>query len=94
MREYVATVTSKGQMTLPADVRRRMGIDPGDQVTIIVGEDGQRAEFRRVKETIRSVAGSIPTPPHLVGRDLDDLIDEAMDDHAEAFVRRMQEGTK
>ncbi len=97
MREYVATVTSKGQLTLPVEVRRRMGIDPGDRVTIVVDDDQDRAVVRRVEATVRSVRGSIPMPPHLAGReqgDFGDLIEEAMDDHAAEFVRRMREGTK
>lgn len=62
MREYIATVTSKGQVTLPVEVRRRMGIDPGDQVAIVLGDDAGRAEFRRVSETVRSVRGFDPDP--------------------------------
>lgn len=94
VREYVATVTSKGQLTLPIEVRRRLGVKPGDLVMFVLDQDDGRAEVRRVKETVRSVFGSIPTPPGLETGDFDDLIEEAMADHAEEFVRRMREGTK
>lgn len=96
MREYVATVTSKGQMTLPVEVRRRLGIDAGDRVTIRVGRDGADAELRRL-EDVESVFGSIPPPSHLADReqgDFGDLIEAAMSDHVDEFVRRMGEGTK
>lgn len=90
MREYVATVTSKGQLTLPIEVRRRLGIDPGDRVTIVVDQGDDRAELRRIKETVRSVFGSIPTPPGLETGDFDDLIEEAMHDRAATVLRRMR----
>ena len=35
-----ATLTSKGQMTLPKDVREDLGLQPGDKVEII--KDGNR----------------------------------------------------
>lgn len=92
MREYVAKVTSKGQLTLPAKVRRQLGIVPGDQVTIVV--NNEHAEVRRLEHTVMSVFQSIPTPAGLVTGDFDDLIEEAMSDHADEFVRRMREGSK
>ena len=62
MREYVATVTSKGQLTLPAAVRRQLGLDAGDRVTITV-EDENSARLRRVEHDTGSVRGLIGTPP-------------------------------
>lgn len=92
MYEYVATMTSKGQVTVPVGVRRSLGIEAGDQVTFIV--EGNQAKIQRVEHTIESVFQSIPTPPGLVTGDVDDLIEEAMADHADEFVRRMREGSK
>ena len=90
MREYLATVTSKGQITLPVAVRRSLGIDPGDLVTFVIDEE-TGARMRRVEETVASVRGSIPTPSGLVSDDFDDLIEEAMSDHADEFMRRTRE---
>jgi AbrB family looped-hinge helix DNA binding protein len=36
-----AAVTSKGQITIPAEVRKKLGLKPGDQVTFIEGEHGE-----------------------------------------------------
>ena len=36
----VATVTSKGQVTIPADVREHLGIKPKDRVQFEISEDG------------------------------------------------------
>jgi antitoxin PrlF len=41
------TVTSKGQVTVPKQVRDRLGIKPGSKVDFEVAEDG-RAFLRRV----------------------------------------------
>ena len=38
-----ATVTSKGQITLPADFRSEHGIEKGDRVVFYTGLDGQPA---------------------------------------------------
>lgn len=93
MPEYVATVTSKGQLTLPAAVRRQLGIDAGDRVAIVV-ENGEAASLRRVEHNVRSVRGLIATPPGLESQDLDELIEEAMADHADDMLRRLREETR
>lgn len=41
-----STLTSKGQVTIPAEVRRRLGLHPGDHVGFIV-EDGAIRLVRR-----------------------------------------------
>jgi len=91
LREYLATVTSKGQLTLPAAVRRQLGIESGGRVTIVI-EDENGARLRRVEHDVDSVRGLIATPPGLESQDFDDLIEEAMTDHAERVVHRMREG--
>jgi len=35
-----ATVTSKGQITIPADVRRRLGLESGDRVEFVEVDGG------------------------------------------------------
>jgi antitoxin PrlF len=36
-----AAVTSKGQITIPIEVRRKLGLKPGDRVRFIEGENGE-----------------------------------------------------
>lgn len=36
-----ATITSKGQITIPKDVRDKLGLESGDQVNFIILEDGR-----------------------------------------------------
>lgn len=47
-KDFDVTVTSKGQMTLPAGVRGTLGIAAGDQLSLTVTGDG---EIRMVKKT-------------------------------------------
>lgn len=35
-----ATLTSKGQITLPAELRERLGLQKGDQVEFVLRDDG------------------------------------------------------
>jgi len=57
--EYVVTVTSKGRLTMPAAVRRRLGIEPGDRVVIVI-EDQDSFRLRRLEhadEMLRRLRG-------------------------------------
>jgi antitoxin PrlF len=36
-----AALTSKGQLTVPVEVRRKMGLKPGDRVVFIERENGE-----------------------------------------------------
>ncbi len=39
-------ITSKGQITIPQQVRRKLGLEPGDEVDVLV--DGENARIVRV----------------------------------------------
>jgi antitoxin PrlF len=34
-------ITSKGQTTVPLEIRERLGVGPGDSLEYLVGDDGQ-----------------------------------------------------
>ncbi len=88
MREIVSTISSKGQITIPADVRRHLGVGASDKVTFVIGGDG-RVELRPVRYTLESVLGSVkPLPDE--SPDLDREIDEAMAAEAERIVARLR----
>lgn len=48
--EEVATVTSKGQITLPKAIRQALGVDTGSKVTFSLNENGQVTVSRAVSE--------------------------------------------
>jgi antitoxin PrlF len=57
----IATVTSKGQVTLPAEARRRLRISPGSKLEFIV-IDQERLEVIPVVETVTKLKGMVPKP--------------------------------
>jgi AbrB family looped-hinge helix DNA binding protein len=56
-----ATVTAKGQVTLPVEVRRRLGLKPGSKLEFVV-IDGDRLEAIPVSDTVSSLKGMVPKP--------------------------------
>lgn len=59
-----ATVTSKGQVTLPKDLRDALGLKAGDKVLFRVHKD--RAVLAKVPSFL-GLAGSVPVPPRKKG---------------------------
>jgi AbrB family looped-hinge helix DNA binding protein len=56
-----ATVTSKGQITLPKAVRDRLGLAAGDKVEFIETEGGV-FQLRPATRDLRELKGVIPRP--------------------------------
>ena len=55
MKELVATVTRKGQVTIPIDIRRSLDIKEGDQVA--VEQRGEAVVLRRATSVAERTAG-------------------------------------
>ncbi len=56
-----ATLTSKGQLTLPKDVRTALGVGPGDRVDFVRMEDGNFAVLPAT-HSVKNLKGLIPKP--------------------------------
>lgn len=56
-----ATITSKGQITIPQQVRTDMGLTAGDRVDFIRMDDGHYAVVP-ASHSIKSLKGIIPRP--------------------------------
>ena len=56
----LATITSKGQVTIPAAIRERFGLKQGDRVDFVV--EGDEVRMRRVK-TLRDFRGALRKDP-------------------------------
>lgn len=62
-----ARVTVKGQVTIPQEVRERMGLQEGDEVIFITM--GHRAVIERLpRPSARQLRGVLPTPRPYPGR--------------------------
>jgi len=89
MREFTASVTERGQVTIPAEVRRLLGISKRDKVSFVV-EDG-KVTVRRPRFTIETAFMSIPAldPPL---QDVDEAIRQAKEERAVQLIEKMRRG--
>ena len=65
MAELLATVTSKGQVTVPAPVRRHLGLEATDKIAFVIEPDGTvlvRAPRYATLESLRGAAGTLKAP--------------------------------
>jgi AbrB family looped-hinge helix DNA binding protein len=68
-----AKITSKGQVTIPKDVRDNLGLRTGDRVRFEKDNGGYRLEKRLPENPFEKWRGYLK---HLAGRDVDELIEE------------------
>lgn len=81
---YEATVTSKGQVTLPKDVRERLRIGEGDKLRFSI-ESGARIVLARAEHSVRDLFGILGKPRR--SATLDEM-DDAVRQHAvERYLR-------
>ncbi|MDH6180078.1 antitoxin PrlF [Microbacteriaceae bacterium SG_E_30_P1] len=71
-----ATVTSKGQVTIPVEVRERLGIEAGTRVEFVPRSDGTW-EFVAAGESVASIRGMFRSTRSASNADLGDAIAEA-----------------
>lgn len=57
-----ATVTSKGQITIPIEVRADLGLDTGDRVEFIRSERTGRYEVIPATLSVQALKGIVPRP--------------------------------
>lgn len=84
----VTRLTSSGQLTMPAEIRRELGLKPGDSVLWTKDARGNTV-VRPLRYTVEELDGIVPA---LVGRetvDFDELIAEAFEDSVEDKLREI-----
>lgn len=60
-----ATVTSKGQVTIPVDVRTKLGLRPGSRLAFVPTRTGGY-EIHLEAASIQDLKGTVPQPPQPV----------------------------
>jgi AbrB family looped-hinge helix DNA binding protein len=58
-KEYIGTLTSKGQITIPAAVREALGLSAQDKVVFRLREDG-KVELEPLPMSLAEAFGSVP----------------------------------
>jgi antitoxin PrlF len=61
-QSFEATVTSQGQITIPKEVRDRLGVRPGGRLRFTLGPDG-RIEVAPADLSVRRLFGILGKPP-------------------------------
>ncbi len=56
-----ATLTTKGQITIPKEVRERLGVDTGDRLSFVVQEDGT-VIVKSITRHVRELGGVLHRP--------------------------------
>lgn len=70
-------MTSKGQITVPRDVRLRLNLKSGDRVLFIVEDDGA-VRLRPANKDISSLQGILPPPKRKATlQEIDEAIERA-----------------
>lgn len=78
-----ATMTSKGQVTIPADVRAHLGLRPGSRLAFVPTPSGGY-EIRVQAASVRDLKGAVPRPAHPVTvAEMDAAIAAAVGERAE-----------
>jgi AbrB family looped-hinge helix DNA binding protein len=89
--DAAARLTSKGQITIPAEVRKVLNLRTGDQLLFKVlksdREPGFKIEVSRAPDLFE-LAGSVPTPPHIKDKSWAEIREMAWAAHAWDRERR------
>ena len=75
-----ATITSKGQVTLPKPVRDKLRLRPGDKIDFMLEEDGS-LRVTPVTASVTQLKGMVPKPESPISL-------EAMDEAVAGAVTR------
>lgn len=80
----VTTLTRKGQVTIPKEVRDKLGLKPFDKIEMRV-EDGE-ARLRKARPSLDELAGSLPS----LGLSIDEMIALAKEERAKRTAQSLK----
>jgi antitoxin PrlF len=86
---YVGKMTSKGQTTVPKEVRDFLGLEEGTQVEWVLGDDG-KATVKPRKLRAVDLAGILGKPPNGQHATIEDMNEAIGDAIVERFERSMK----
>jgi AbrB family looped-hinge helix DNA binding protein len=85
MRSATSTITAKGQITIPADIRRHLGVEINDRVTFVV--EGDHVRLQPDRYSVASAYGSVA--PLARPENFDERIDHAKKERAERAAAKL-----
>jgi len=82
MKEMRTVMTRKGQVTVPAEIRRQLGLKRGDRLAFVL--DKGEVRLTRTGSVVERTAGAFRTRrPALTAEELRDAAERAMAEEAE-----------
>ncbi len=85
MKEITTTITQRGQVTIPAEVRRALGVKPRDKVAFTIEDDG--VHLAPASFSLESVYGSVT--PSKRPEDFNEISRIAKEARAEKTAREL-----
>jgi AbrB family looped-hinge helix DNA binding protein len=86
-RDFEVPVTNKGQLTIPKEIRERLGLSKGGNVSLTL-EDDNRVVLSPKRVKLSDLAGMLGKPPRsLTLEEMDDVI-------AQAAIERYRRATR
>ena len=77
MREFVSTITTKGQATIPVEVRRLLGVAPHDKIAFLI-EDGKVRLVRSTSVVHRTAGAFKSEAPPMTAEELREAAEQAI----------------
>ncbi len=87
MKQFTTTITQRGQVPIPAEVRRLLNLKPGVKVTFEI--DGVDVRLKPIAFTLESTFGSVK--PSNRPEDFDAILREVKDAKSERSVRLLRD---
>src|SRR3954451_24527649 len=83
MKEYISSVSPKGQITIPIEIREMFGVKPKDKVIFEVGAEGVtiRPLAARLEASFQAIPALTPA------RTLEEMMEIAHEEHAQEAAR-------
>ena len=85
MQHYYTTLTERGQVTLPSEIRRKLGVRPKQKVHFEV--DGDSIRIVPSEFTLESIRGM--APPLSEPKSIEEILDLAAEEHARHVIDEM-----
>lgn len=80
----VTTLTSKGQVTIPKEIRDELGLKPHDKIRFSF-ENGH-VVLRKAYPSLEEVVGSLPP----LGMPIEEAIEQAKEERAQRLIAKMR----
>lgn len=85
MQHYYTTLTERGQVTLPSEIRRKLGVKPKQKVHFEV--DGDSIRIVPSEFTLESIRGMVP--PLSEPKSIEEIFAIAAEEHARHVIDEM-----